>query len=222
MSARVNETHEAERRCGGHLNNQTASGGRSFGPGDAIAFRIRAELVCCDVYGRVNDSSEVTLAQAKNVPDWHDLCYWGEAAARLAEGRCPGYETVPNICRCSCPGCLVTCNHQPVPTPATIDGRVNLHLTPPADLIVTRYDKPDERILVDAIFVSLVLDGPHQWTLSDTRVDGRIVNEQDKPGRRRAATQFSGSLAEYGDEVPEELVGLVNSALTLLYPAKEN
>lgn len=31
--------------------------------------------------------------------------YWGEAAARIAEGRCPGYETVPNICNCPCYGC---------------------------------------------------------------------------------------------------------------------
>ena len=50
-----------------------------------IADRIRAELVCCDIYGRVNDTHELTLDVAKTVPGWHDLCYWGEAAARIAE-----------------------------------------------------------------------------------------------------------------------------------------
>jgi hypothetical protein len=50
-----------------------------------IASRIRAELVCCDLYGKVNDTGELTFEQAKASRDWHDLCYWGEAAARLAE-----------------------------------------------------------------------------------------------------------------------------------------
>lgn len=60
--------------------------------GEQIAYNIRAELVCCDIYGRVNDREELAEA-AKNVlfkglsesKDWHDLCYWGEASARLAE-----------------------------------------------------------------------------------------------------------------------------------------
>lgn len=71
-----------------------------------IAYRIRAELVCCDVYERVVDRHELTLRDAMANPDWHDLCYWGEAAARLAEGRCPGYDTRPSICRCACDGCV--------------------------------------------------------------------------------------------------------------------
>ena len=40
-----------------------------------IAYRIRAELVCCDIYGRVHDTHEFTLDEAKASPGWHDLCY---------------------------------------------------------------------------------------------------------------------------------------------------
>lgn len=51
-------------------------------PGEAIAYRIRAELVCCDIY------DEVQAGRRKH-PDRgassHTICYWGEAAARLAE-----------------------------------------------------------------------------------------------------------------------------------------
>lgn len=57
--------------------------------GAQIAYRIRAELVCCHLYGRVNDTHELTLRQAMDRPGWHDLCYWGEAAARLAESYKP-------------------------------------------------------------------------------------------------------------------------------------
>jgi hypothetical protein len=84
----------------------------------AVAERIRDELVCCDIYekiskerteeGRINAIGRAVLSK-----DWHDLCYWGEAAARLAEGRCPGYETEPNICQCDCKGCKSNCSaHQ--------------------------------------------------------------------------------------------------------------
>lgn len=105
---------------------------------DAVAERIRAELVCCDIYAiirrdafQIDKSMEpVDLTQeAPSDPtdfgmqgamarailrrDWHDVCYWGEAAARLAEGRCPGYETEPNICQCICKGCKSNCSaHQ--------------------------------------------------------------------------------------------------------------
>jgi hypothetical protein len=41
--------------------------------------------VCCHIYDRVNDAKEMTLEAARGSKDWHDLCYWGEAAARLAE-----------------------------------------------------------------------------------------------------------------------------------------
>lgn len=50
-----------------------------------IAHRIRAELVCCDIYGQVNDTKTLTLEAAQEPPGWHDLCYWGEAAARCAD-----------------------------------------------------------------------------------------------------------------------------------------
>jgi hypothetical protein len=53
--------------------------------GAQIAYRIRAELVCCQIYGRVHDTGELTLKQALKSRDWHDLCYWGEASARIAE-----------------------------------------------------------------------------------------------------------------------------------------
>lgn len=93
--------------------------------GDSIAFRIRAELVCCDIYGRIQreavrlekeghpDGHQSAIAQAILHMKWHDICYWSEAAARIAEGRCPGYDTKPNICRCPCEGCKHNCNaHQ--------------------------------------------------------------------------------------------------------------
>lgn len=50
-----------------------------------IAHRIRAELVCCHIYERVNVAKELTLQEAMASADWHDLCYWGEAAARVAD-----------------------------------------------------------------------------------------------------------------------------------------
>lgn len=102
---------------------------------DHVAYRIRAELVCCDIYDRIQqdartidqsaDSAEAeggrsavpsdfgmqgAMGRAIIRKDWHDLCYWGEAAARIAEGRCPGYETDPNICRCGCQGCAHNCS----------------------------------------------------------------------------------------------------------------
>jgi hypothetical protein len=61
--------------------------------GKKIAYRIRAELVCCDIYAKVNDDPSLDDKQRSNVlgklvlsREWHDLCYWGEAAARLADG----------------------------------------------------------------------------------------------------------------------------------------
>jgi hypothetical protein len=102
---------------------------------DQVALRIRAELVCCDIYEKIRQdalridrarepvnpqdghSSEPTdfgmqgaMGNAIVRREWHDLCYWGEAAARIAEGRCPGYETEPNICRCTCEGCKHHCS----------------------------------------------------------------------------------------------------------------
>lgn len=89
---------------------------------DDVAYRIRAELVCCDIYDRVQvesaelaqeghpDGHQSAIGRAIVRKDWHDLCYWGEAAAQIAEGRCPGYETSPNICRCRCEGCRHNCS----------------------------------------------------------------------------------------------------------------
>lgn len=95
---------------------------------DQIAYRIRAELVCCDIYGVVQaeaaklkefdlcgDKKPVAnaIGRAVNRGDWHEICYWGEASARIAEDQCPGYETEPNICRCTCEGCKHSCRaHQ--------------------------------------------------------------------------------------------------------------
>lgn len=52
------------------------------------AYRIRAELVCCDIYAKVNDRKEMTFPEAVSSKEWHDLCYWGEASARIAERSC--------------------------------------------------------------------------------------------------------------------------------------
>lgn len=105
---------------------------------DEVAYRIRAELVCCDIYERVQKEAvkigrsmepvdpkdahlggpaefgfQGAVANAILRGDWHDICYWSEASARIAEGSCPGYETIPNICRCACPGCAHNCSaHQ--------------------------------------------------------------------------------------------------------------
>ena len=49
------------------------------------ANRIREELVCCDIYAKVNDSEEMSFEEAVASKEWHDLCYWGEASARIAE-----------------------------------------------------------------------------------------------------------------------------------------
>lgn len=87
-----------------------------------VAERIRAELVCCDIYERIQQTvaemkrrgtsnpERAAIANAILHNEWHDLCYWGEASARIAEGRCPGYETRPNICRCGCMGCQYNCS----------------------------------------------------------------------------------------------------------------
>ena len=104
---------------------------------DAVAYRIRAELVCCKIYSEVHrdalkiDRARETVDRMDHPDeptsfglqgaignaivrgDWHEMCYWAEAAAQLAEGACPGYETIPNICRCTCKGCAHNCTaHQ--------------------------------------------------------------------------------------------------------------
>ena len=60
-----------------------------------IAYLIRAELVCCDIYDKINEGlpdddcydrihDRRRLAAHKD-GSWHDICYYGEWSARLAE-----------------------------------------------------------------------------------------------------------------------------------------
>lgn len=70
-----------------------------------IAYNIRAELVCCNAYSRwYQDPDE---AEERG----HGLCYWGEAAARLAED-CATTRAldVAGQCRTSCPLCTMPCH----------------------------------------------------------------------------------------------------------------
>lgn len=81
---RIGEAHNCPEGCPTH--NPGGPDVPDQTPGAIIAYRIRAELVCCRIYDRVNDDHELTLREAINSPGrWHDLCYWGEAAARIAE-----------------------------------------------------------------------------------------------------------------------------------------
>lgn len=76
---RNRHTPDVHERQGAALANQAMEIGDL--PGQ-IAYRIRAELVCCDAYdvhGRLDASDEIEPP--------HAICYWGEAAARIAEGR---------------------------------------------------------------------------------------------------------------------------------------
>ena len=52
-----------------------------------LAYRIRAELVCCDIFERVqrDGGDENAIGNAIQRNEWHEICYWGEAAARLVE-----------------------------------------------------------------------------------------------------------------------------------------
>ena len=100
---------------------------------DKIAFRIRAELVCCDIYECVEAEAMALMTADQDLTHqnayanaigkatlrgtWHELCYWGEASARIAEGQCPGYESTPNICRCPCSGCKHNCMAHDETTP---------------------------------------------------------------------------------------------------------
>jgi hypothetical protein len=49
----------------------------------AIAYRIRAELVCCDIYERSHRDGTAELVSEGP----HSICFWGEAGARIAEAR---------------------------------------------------------------------------------------------------------------------------------------
>lgn len=56
----------------------------------AIAYEIRAELVCCRIYDELAEARR-TLSDAEFdkvlTARGHGICYWGEAGARAAEGR---------------------------------------------------------------------------------------------------------------------------------------
>ena len=51
-----------------------------------LAYLIRSELVCCDSYDRHRPRTH-DAPDPEDHPDFHAICYWGEAAARLVEGR---------------------------------------------------------------------------------------------------------------------------------------
>jgi len=52
-----------------------------------IARKIRDELVCCDIYQRMEDAGGNTYEWKKLrwSDEYHDICFFGEWAARIAE-----------------------------------------------------------------------------------------------------------------------------------------
>lgn len=56
---------------------------------ETIAYEIRAELVCCDIYDRLSKERDERRWRTEQTKG-HDLCYWGEAAARIAESYTTG------------------------------------------------------------------------------------------------------------------------------------
>lgn len=68
---------------------------------DSIAWKIRAELVCCRLYDEIQESVRIqrranpelthdqafgtAMARALLQRRWHEICYWSEAAAKIAE-----------------------------------------------------------------------------------------------------------------------------------------
>lgn len=64
-----------------------------------LAYRLREELVCCDIFEKIKRGAaeaesqgtppgygkQTAIGNAIMHNEWHDLCYWGEAAARLVE-----------------------------------------------------------------------------------------------------------------------------------------
>lgn len=73
-------THGCDGCCGG-WTEQTVP--------QKIAARIRDEFVCCGIYQRVQhhpvEKRAEVVRMLKRLGSYHDLCYWGEAAARVAE-----------------------------------------------------------------------------------------------------------------------------------------
>ena len=73
---------------------------------EKVAYRIEAELVCCDLYDRINtadlDALGLTMKQWSTLGapamatrlglDFHDICHWGGYAASIARaGDGPGH-----------------------------------------------------------------------------------------------------------------------------------
>lgn len=56
---------------------------------ERIAWKIRAELVCCDIYQRMedvyNEKDDTAWRALRHSSDYHDICFYGEWSARLAE-----------------------------------------------------------------------------------------------------------------------------------------
>lgn len=57
-----------------------------------IAYDIRADLVCCDMYDTVQKVAKALEAKGeqlwepeKVIKGYHAICHWGECAARIAE-----------------------------------------------------------------------------------------------------------------------------------------
>lgn len=56
---------------------------------EKIAAKIRAELVCCDIYQRMEDAydpeDDTAWKTLRHGMDYHDICFFGEWSARIAE-----------------------------------------------------------------------------------------------------------------------------------------
>lgn len=54
---------------------------------DSAAEAIRDELVCCDIYQRLQDISgdETAWRELRRSHDYHVTCFFGEWSARIAE-----------------------------------------------------------------------------------------------------------------------------------------
>ena len=51
-----------------------------------IAAKIRAELVCCDIYERFDSLASAEEQRAlRQSSDYHAICFYGEWSARIAE-----------------------------------------------------------------------------------------------------------------------------------------
>lgn len=54
---------------------------------NAAAERIRDELVCCDIYARLEATrDEVAHRAIRRSPEYHAICHYGEWAAQIAGG----------------------------------------------------------------------------------------------------------------------------------------